>query len=233
MDKLNINLLNTTFLVAVIYGLLFSGILLKRNWKKHNSHLWLGWFMLAFTVVLLDTYLKSIWLYRVIPFIGWTYYRLITLPAFFLWAYVVTATQQKLAIHTKEKVMLALVATDLLYQIFSFVIGFLQLKELARQNRLFADTWLELLGIVMGAFVMYHAIQHLRKYQQTLQNNYSAKEAKQNLQWLKELLVVLMAFLIIWVVVLPLNMYLFHLKISVYTIWLSQAVIIFYMLKTW
>lgn len=229
MNQLNINLSNTILLVAVVYGLLFSGILLKRNWKKRNAHHWLGWFMFSFTLVLLDTYLKSIWLFRIYPFVLWTYYRLITLPAFFLWTYVVTATQQKLVIRTREKVMLFIVAVDFLYQVFSFVIGVLQMKSFARANRQFADTWLEIWGIIMSVFVLYHAVHHLKIYQQTLQNNYSAKEVRQNLQWLKELLLVLFAFVVIWVVVLPLDMYLLHLNISVYTIWLSQAIIIFYM----
>lgn len=227
MNQIVINFQNTVVLIALLYGLSLAGVLLLRNWKNKNTHFWLGVFLFVFSIVLLDTYLKIIYLGQIFPFIKWTYYRLISLIPYTLWIYISHLVIGKFTIRRFEKVLLAFVGIDASFRIYAFVISAMGHETLASFNDKILDTWLEVFIIAISLITMIKAIQLVGKYQKQLENNYSAK-TKNELKWVKELLSVLLVVILIWIVAVPINFFYAAWSISVYWIWIAQALIIFY-----
>lgn len=227
MEKLTINLPNTLFLIAAVYGVIFSFILLLKNYKPKNPKFWLGIFLLNFSNILLDAYTKAIDLDRILPFINWTYYRSISLIPFLLWVYILKLINGKFRWGIFEKLLFTLVLLDVFFQIFSFIVSANHLTEWAGNNRYFCDNYLELLNVLASFSVLVKGIHLVRIYQKKLANNFSYRTEKE-LAWLKELLVILLITTVLWAWIVPLSSLFTNWRISAYWIWMLQSIIIFY-----
>jgi AraC-like DNA-binding protein len=227
MEKLAINLPNTLFLIAAVYGVIFSFILFLKNYMPNNPKFWLGIFLLNFSDILLDAYTKAIDLDRILPFINWTYYRSISLIPFLLWVYILKLINGKFRWGIFEKTLITLVLIDVFFQIFSFIVSANHLTEWAKNNRYFCDNYLELLNVLASFSVLVKGILLVRIHQKKLANNFSYRTEKE-LAWLKELLIILLITTVLWAWIVPLSSLFTNWHISAYWIWMLQSIIIFY-----
>lgn len=229
METLHVNLPNTLLLTSLIYGISLSTILLVKNSQKRNAHFWLGVFILSFSAQLISVYFGEIHLHHVFPITRFANYQLLTLPPFLLWIYIIKLTNKKFNIQCPEKWMLGLISIDFTSQLYSLIVSEMKFKKLISLSNTLFSGWLDILAILMSLLVLLNALNVLKKYNYQLQNNYSSTEETKKLQWLKEILIVFTCFLILYIIVYPLNIFFFDWNLSPYWVWLSDAIIIFYL----
>lgn len=227
MERLDFSGESTLLLIAIIYGFVFSGLVLFRNWKKKNQHFWLGIFILAFTFTIVDSYLRTIGFNQVFKAFDWTYYRVNTLIPITLWTYISVLVHSKLHIKVFEKVLFTFLFVEVFLRIYMFIIAALGYSDLHRFTDLVLDTWFEICTIVLCVGVMIAGIRKINSYQLRLENNYSSTEEKE-LRWVKELLWILLGVILVWITVVPVTFLTGVHLFSAYWIWAAQALVVFY-----
>lgn len=199
-----------------------------RNYKAKNPHFWLGVFLLIFSASIIDTFLKLINFQILVPAIEWTYYRVLSLIPFTLWIYVSKIAKGRFEFTGFEKLLTTLICLETIFRIYSFIVSALGYQEWSRYNDIVLDTWLETTIIGFTLWTITKVINLVNRHQEQLKNNYSSKSEATNLQWIKELLIILIIVTSIWILAVPFSYFLEGFYLSLYWIWTAQALLIFY-----